>query len=148
MRHVMASNSASRQKAGLKNFEKGVSGNPKGRPKVLPELRGISPMLAQDFKRLITKYLKTPYSDLIELQKDFRLEAVDLLIITTLSKAIRTGDYSKVAPLMDRVIGRVKEESEMSISYDAQLAQVPPKDLISYLRERKGTAEIVIDSES
>lgn len=98
----------------LSRFKPGVSGNPLGSQKMPEELRTFG----LDVKMAIMKYLLMTKASLQKLViKDEMgiplidsLPMLDAIICSILINAFKTGDVGKIEFLLNRCIGRVKEE--------------------------------------
>ena len=88
---------------GAKPFEKGESGNPKGRPKGVPNSKTRLLRLLE-----ITQNVKNPITGELE---DFSIaERMDLAI---LNKALK-GDIRAYQELMDRLEGKAKQTTDVN----------------------------------
>ena len=87
----------------LKNWEKGVSGNPKGRPKGSKNRATI----VKHWMEAKRDY-KNPLNGLIE-----HLSQEDVLTLAMINKGVK-GDVSAYRALMDSLYGAVKQTMELS----------------------------------
>lgn len=94
-------------------FEKGKSGNPKGRPPLSPELRAIKELTADEVKRTIAKYFRLSKREVEEILGDDSLPSIDHLIASTICVAIKNGDISRAEYLFMRSLGKVTEKVEI-----------------------------------
>lgn len=86
-------------------FKKGVSGNPGGKPKGL--------LTIEVLKKAISKHLALSKDELKEVLNDKDSTALDLVVASTISKAIGNGDIAKVEYLFNRALGKVKDTIEV-----------------------------------
>lgn len=100
----------SQEKKGPHRFKKGQSGNPKGRPQDPPELHLINQLTKREFSLLLNKILQCPPEKL----KDFKGNVLELWLAAGATKAIQTGDYSRLEFLINRLIGKVPDKLEVS----------------------------------
>ena len=89
---------------GNKPFKKGQSGNPKGRPKKIPELRELLANVLGD-------------------QKDGKT-AAEAILMALRNKAIK-GDVRAAELLLDRAYGKPKSELELSGSVGTVILPKP-----------------------
>ena len=92
-------------------FTTGNSGRPKGTTTVPKKVREMN---RKEVESIISKYLKMSLSKLKEKMGNPKTRSMDLMIIKIIVEAIKKGDYSRVNFLMDRTIGKVKEQLEHS----------------------------------
>lgn len=93
-----------------KPFVPGVSGNPNGRPKTPDDLKEALKMTRVEFQQLLVKYLAYDLYQLAEKQKDPRTTALDRIVISVITNAIKKGDQQRLDFLMNRIIGKVRDE--------------------------------------
>ena len=109
-------------------FKPGESGNPSGRPKLPPELAGIALFTKDEIQRTISKYLRCGKKELQALMKDDSISSFEGIVVSIISKAAETGDYTRLNFLFDR--GGNKEKDEKTIKIEQQTADEAVKDKI------------------
>jgi hypothetical protein len=87
-------------------FKPGQSGNPGGKPKYL--------LTADKIKTLISKYMDMNKEQLQVAIQASTTPAIELAIASTIAQCIKAGDYSRLEALLQRSIGRVKDQLEIS----------------------------------
>lgn len=101
-------------------FKPGNNANPKGRPKLPPELKvkaRESPLITRlEIKNIIDKYMAMSPAEIQEAVRNPKIRIIELTIAKIASEAVRTGDTSKLNFLLDRHVGKVKDEIEQSIT--------------------------------
>jgi hypothetical protein len=97
----------------LRPFVKGVSGNPKGRPKNPLALKNLKLMTKGEFSLLIHKLIDLKPEDLAT----FKGTVLEMAMASAMQTAIKTGDFSRIQSLIERLFGKVKDE----VSTDAVL---------------------------
>lgn len=96
------------------NWTKGVSGNPKGRVKMPEEVRRLDALTKAQTKALFAKLVNTPLEELQEMAKDKSKSTLEHVVIRVLLMGIKHGDATRLDRILDRIIGKVKEEKELS----------------------------------
>lgn len=95
-------------------FRKGQSGNPKGRPRLPEDLRKSKKMNKIIFQGLLLKYLNCSLDELKRFKASPDTKALDRIVIAVIINAISKGDEKRLGFLMDRIIGKVKDEVEFT----------------------------------
>lgn len=98
------------RKTGGRNWEPGQSGNPNGRPKTPDDLKKALRMTKIEFQELLVKYLSFSLADLKAANENANTTALDRIVISVITNAIKKGDQQRLDFLMNRIIGKVKEE--------------------------------------
>ena len=91
-------------------FKPGQSGNPAGRAKDPQELHLIKQLTKREFSLLLNKILQCDPDKL----KDFKGSVLEMWLAAGATKAIKTGDYSRLEFLINRLIGKVPDKLEVS----------------------------------
>jgi len=117
-------------------FGPGNPGGP-GRPK------GVDPKLS-DFNKNLTKTAVTKMlSDMLDAtQADLDLVLADrtepalkVAIASVIHQCIKQGDYARLESLLNRTIGKVRDESLVETkSHDEKLEKVPREKIVALLR--------------
>ena len=103
------------RKTGGRDFKKGQSGNPKGRPPMPEDLRQIKKLSPALIRNIIAKLSRMSR---IELEKHIKQSTTPMLEATignVYHKALVNGDYMRMNFLLDRTIGKVKDEIDMNL---------------------------------
>lgn len=124
-------------KTGGRDWVPGQSGNPNGQPKVPLKLREFQSMAKKEIVEEFQYLWSMTESDLLEiirikpgnyedqpggakpdLEKNIEIEngvpAVRKFIARAIMKAVRTGDMTHIDQILNRVIGKVKEEIDLN----------------------------------
>lgn len=111
-------------------WQKGVSGNPKGRPSIPPEFQGMRILTPMEVTCMITKYARMTYEQLCE--SDPKASSLELAIRSVLMTSIEKGDFTRLEFLLSRSIGKVKEyePTQEDDEERAKLRDIPLKDLL------------------
>ncbi|MCP3682674.1 MAG: hypothetical protein GY861_08300 [bacterium] len=102
-------------KTGGRNIKKGQVLNPNGRPKTAKETKLIRQTLTDDVVKTTEHYLSMSKEDLEKAKRDKTKPSLELIVINIISKSIEQGDNSRLSGLLDRVIGRVKQEMDLTV---------------------------------
>src|SRR4051794_6724754 len=99
----------------MAKFKPGKSGNPGGRPKLDPDVKKLRELTKEQFKELATILLHGTQEDLQHL-----LDKPDTSMLTQWLARVamvgsERGDYSTLDNLLNRLIGKVKDEVEVSL---------------------------------
>lgn len=65
-------------------------------------------------------------------------KVMDVVIGAVIQRAVKDGDYARLSFLLDRTIGKVREETSIDITSqdaDAKLENVPREKLVAMVRE-------------
>lgn len=105
--------SREKQHANLKRFPKGVSGNPAGRP---PDVLGrqMRQLTAQEFAEIANLIVKGSIEELRKIVKDESQSAIKVMVAATAVKIISKGDMHSLDILLNRLVGKVKDQIEHS----------------------------------
>lgn len=87
-------------------FKKGESGNPSGRPKDL--------FTASRLKGMIDRFMLMTRTELQEIIENKSTSMIELQLAAALEASVKTGDFSKIAQIIDRAIGKVQDKLEVS----------------------------------
>lgn len=95
------------RKTGGRDFVPGQSGNPNGRPPIPPDLKEIDKLTKDSYSRLLAKYMGLDREALEAIALDPKTPALDLIVVSIISKAIKNGDNARLEALLQRSIGPV-----------------------------------------
>lgn len=100
------------RKTGGKDF---VPGDPRaGRPPLPPELRAVRRLTKTEFERLANKYLWASAGELSLALASPETPAFERLLVSIMLTGIEAGDHAKAEWLATRLLGKVKDELEVS----------------------------------
>ncbi|MBX7086672.1 MAG: hypothetical protein K1X70_09605 [Leptospirales bacterium] len=113
------------KKTGGRNFPKGVSGNPKGRPPLSDVERAVREATRRALHESWEKVLsKNSMDDLISSLSKRDSPPIFVALAKAVQVSARTGDFSRLDRIMDRIIGRPKQSLELAGSEDNPLSVV------------------------
>jgi len=104
----------------LKNLEKGrwkkgQVTNPNGRPKTPPDLVEVAKLSRNHVKLKFTQFMAYDIEKLESILRDKKRTTFDHMIGRIVLLSIRDGDHRRLEFLLDRLIGKVKEQVEHSL---------------------------------
>lgn len=103
-------------KSGGKNFEKGIVTNPRGRPPLPEEYKKIQKLNADQVKAMIAKFAVMTLDEMRQYLDSGKAPVFEVMIGTIINKCIEEGDHARLNFLLDRTIGKVKENVEVSLA--------------------------------
>lgn len=115
-------------------FKPGQSGNPTGKPKDSPELRKLKNLTKQELVDVATMVVKGNLPDLKDIARDPTAPVVRVMLAAVCIKIIQKGDMSALNILLDRLVGKVKDELYLTTDNPPQIIVTLP----SNGREAKG----------
>lgn len=132
-----------KQLANLKNIKKGQVLNPEGGRAHNPELRAIKRMTAVEVAEMGSLVLKNDIDSLKKIAKEPGASVLKVMIAAVAVKVIEKGDAHALDILLNRLVGKVKENIEISsITTTVQLTpEEREKQIEHFIRLRKETAE-------
>lgn len=102
-------------KANQTSFKPGQSGNPAGRPPHPPEIKQASQLSKTSFNAILNKYLHCNASELEFVVTNPNIPVIDMVVCKILLESGNKGDHVRLNFLIERLLGKVKEEVEISL---------------------------------
>lgn len=102
------------KKTGGRNFEKGKSGNPNGRPRLSPEAKAIKKLTSDEYITLVGQFLNTDKKKLEDYLKLQTTTVLEHMVGQIILNAIKTGGHVGLEALLQRVIGKVPDTVELT----------------------------------
>jgi hypothetical protein len=93
-------------------FKSGENGYTKTVP---DDLRQAKKLNKQEIERIFNHYLYSPIGDLMAAVKDPMKPTIEVLVISVLLSAIRKGDHDKLNFVLERLLGKVKDNVDVTI---------------------------------
>lgn len=93
-------------------FQKGTSGNPKGRPRTSIAAKELRRYTREHVSEVINKVMDMTTAELLELKRDKKTPSFESAIAAVMLKAKEDMDFSEIDRLLDRCIGKVPQKLE------------------------------------
>ena len=120
------------KKTGGRDFKPGQSGNPLGPPVLPPEVKEARKLTRIEFERIASQYMQMTKEEITKKLQDPKSTTLELIVMTIIHKAVKDGDQHRLDFLLNRLIGKVKDEVDVNVY---------PKPTI--IQKRDGTQEIL-----
>lgn len=111
-------------KSGGKDFEKGVSGNPKGTPGLPAEVRKVRKLTHEEISQMGTMLLEQDINQIIKISEDLTQPVLRVWIARMIRKGIATKDTAYFNAVLDRIAGRIPTKMELTGSGGGPLSLV------------------------
>lgn len=122
------------------SWKKGQSGNPKGNvDKSLTEAHRYN---KREMEQIFNRYLNLTFEDLQKLEKDQTLLAKDLLAIKIIVQGIKTSDPYRFNFILDRLIGKVKDQIDIEIHQPVVITRPSGEQVILTTKPKEITHEL------
>lgn len=101
-------------------FKPGENGYTKTVPDDLRQARKIN---KTEVERVLNKYLSAPFGELQAQLKDPNNSTLEVLVMSVLITAIKRGDHDRLNFVLDRLIGKVKDDGnrDRTLSFNEQV---------------------------
>lgn len=119
-----------RVKAGGRDWAPGQSGNPNGRPKLPQDVKEARELTRASFTRLINKYLHSTPDVLKEVITNPTSLVIDAIVCKILLECGQKGDTMRLAFIIERLLGKVKEEVEISTPRPTIIERSDGKEIV------------------
>lgn len=100
---------ATRIKTGGRDWEKGQSGNPNGRPKTSKEYRELMDLNRELVAEIFSRYMMFNLEELVKKKKDSSIPMIERMVISMMVNVEKKGDKQAFDFLLDRAVGKVKD---------------------------------------
>jgi hypothetical protein len=97
-------------------FKKGQSGNKAGRTPIDPAVREIKKLTSEDLKALLALLFNATDDQLIQILRDENEPTLKKIVATALAKARKSGDMRQIDLILNRAVGKVKEEVDLMLT--------------------------------
>ncbi len=112
-------------------WDKGQSGNPGGRPKDPPGMKEMKLLTKVELVKVGNMIIEKTLRDMTAYAEDEDTPALHVMVASVVGRIIRTGDMNMLNALLDRLIGKVREEFIGSINSTGGSVSVGGRTLIA-----------------
>lgn len=121
-------------------FQKGNNANPDGRPKLDATARDLQRILLEDFIFFTTDVAKKSQDDVQKIYDDPKEQMLKKVIASTFLKAYKMGEPSRLIPILERAIGKVREVHQIDINasemeFENKIKSMSVPELQTYANE-------------
>ena len=102
------------KKTGGRNFKKGKSPNPSGRPPVSEEIKQIRTMNSKEMAVIGSRLLNLPRGQLKPIAEGKAGTVLEVIVARILFKAMQSGDEKRLEAVLNRVIGKAPDKIEFT----------------------------------
>lgn len=101
------------RKTGGRDWKPGMeqSAGP-GRPAVTPQLKQLKKLNQESLAKILNELAHASIQELAAMSKETHRSVFEMIIISILKKAYEQGDQQRVNFILDRLIGKVKDQVE------------------------------------
>lgn len=119
------------KKTGGKDFARGGHQPKKrGKPSSLPpDLKMANDLTKTNLRGLLNKYLWMTNAELQQTIDEKTVPMIEIVIASIIAKAALSGDERRLDFILDRMVGKVKEEIDIN-TYHERLAKLPDSEVI------------------
>ena len=96
-------------------FKKGDKIKGRGRPPIPDDVRGARLLNQRDVELIINNHLQKSVEELVNYTKDLKNPSKEILVARIIIEAIKHGDQHRMDFILNRLLGKPKEQVEHSI---------------------------------
>ena len=100
-----------------KPFQKGNTFG-KGRPPIPDDLKNVDKVTTETVHRVFSKYAGMTREQIRRLLEHPATPALEVMLGSIIGKAIKEGDHLRMNFVLDRLVGKVKDVSEVTMKVD------------------------------
>jgi hypothetical protein len=123
----------------LKPFKPGQSGNPNGRPKDPPDIKEAKKLTTHEMIRILNKFNHWTIAQLKEFCLNENNTVLEMMVARIMIKGIKDGTPTNLTFLFDRLIGKVKDQVEVSYPKPTVIKTVDGGSIVLGTSEKKET---------
>lgn len=97
-----------------KPFKKGLSGNPKGRPPLPPEVRKLKQLTLSQLNEVVSLVMASTYEDLKRMANDDQATVIQRMSAALAIQTIGKGNPHTWNALLEQFRGKLKEKVEVT----------------------------------
>lgn len=83
---------------------------------IAPEYKRLGNVNKGQVRALLTRFLDCNLKELKDIKSDPESSAMELIVVSIVTNAIKSGDQKRLDFLLDRIVGKVKDELEVSMT--------------------------------
>lgn len=99
---------------GGRDFKPGKSGNPNGRPTLPEDIKQARALNKIELDRMLNEMIHLTKAELQAKIADPKTTALELMACSVVAKGVQGGDHMRLGFLLDRLVGKVKDQVEVS----------------------------------
>lgn len=107
------------RKTGGRDFKPGQSGNPKGRPKLAPEIKAIREADSEEIILLLHEFLSQPYQETLKDYQSRTGTTFEQMVSGLIVRCVDHGDSRALETILDRLVGPITK------TFDVTLPEIP-----------------------
>ncbi len=121
----------------LKPWKPGQSGNPTGMARVPDHLRGVASLSPLEVVKIVSKYARMTRAELQVAATNPDTPMLEVAIASVFAQSAKTGDYQRLAFLLDRAVGKVPVVQETNDELEArrELQNLTTSELLQLVRD-------------
>lgn len=105
-----------------KQFKKGETGNPHGRPPISPIQRALRNLTLDTYREVIELVLTGNVEAVRAMIQDPKTPAIQVGVATAFMKAIKDGDYTVIERIAERIVGKIPDVVNVNAINNSKVA--------------------------
>ena len=95
-------------------FQKGISGNPKGKPRLPEEVKALRRLTIQELNEGVGLTLRCSFDELIAMKEDPKATVIQRMAAALAHSTIKSANTAAWNALLEQFRGKLKEKIEMT----------------------------------
>lgn len=116
-------------------WKPGQSGNPGGRIPLPPEVKRFKRTTHRQITEMLAKYWNMEEAEVKRIIKDPKTPAGERIFANIFLGAMSKPDTNLSTFILDRLVGKVKDEINITSDRDEDLAEIPREKLVALIAE-------------